>query len=100
LRDLGQKFLIANATGPANSCGDDGRLLLASEKDEYDREVDKAIARDGGTAVLGLVRSSRTLFIGPYRFSEVTKARTAGGHPYFTIVSTIKNCFNDHRNTY
>jgi hypothetical protein len=48
------------------------RLGLAydEEQDEYRRQTDQAIARDGGTATLGLVPSSRTVFIGPYNIPD------------------------------
>jgi hypothetical protein len=48
------------------------RLGLAydEEQDEYNRQLDQAIARDGGTATLSLVPSSRTVFIGPYNVPD------------------------------
>jgi len=44
------------------------RLGLAydEERDEYEREVDKAVARDGGSATLNLVPFYREDFIGQY----------------------------------
>ena len=45
-------------------------LAYDEEKDEYERKRDQAVARDGGTAVLGLVPSSRTVFVGPYNVPD------------------------------
>jgi hypothetical protein len=45
-------------------------LAYDEEKDEYTRQTDQAVARDGGSAVLGLVPSSRTVFIGPYNVPD------------------------------
>lgn len=45
-------------------------LAYAEEKDEYEREVDKAIARDGGTATLSLTPVDRMQFLGPWNVPE------------------------------
>lgn len=41
-------------------------LSYEEEREEYEREVDKAIARDGGTATLSLVPNPRLVLVGPY----------------------------------
>lgn len=45
-------------------------LAYAEEKDEYENEVDKAVARDGGTAILDLAPYDRLTLIGPYNVPE------------------------------
>lgn len=41
-------------------------MSYAEERDEYDREVDKAVARDGGTMTLDLAPYDRLTLISPY----------------------------------
>ena len=45
-------------------------LAYAEEKDEYEREVDKAVARDGGNAILDLAPWDRLTLVGPYNVQE------------------------------
>ena len=45
-------------------------LSYEEEREEYEREVDKAVARDGGTATLSLVRNPWLRFIGPNNVQE------------------------------
>ena len=40
------------------------------EKDEYEREVDKAVARDGGTMVLNLTPSWGIGLVSPYNVQD------------------------------
>lgn len=60
LIELGTRWRILRRLG----------LAYDEEKDEYQRQLDQAIARDAGTAVLSLVPSSRTVFIGPYNVPD------------------------------
>ncbi len=45
-------------------------LAYEEEREEYEREVDKAVARDGGTATLSLVPNPRLILVGPYNIPE------------------------------
>lgn len=45
-------------------------IAYAEQKEEYEREVDKAIARDGGSSLLDLSPSPRMHLIGPYNVPE------------------------------
>lgn len=45
-------------------------LAYAEEKDEYEREVDKAVARDGGNAILDLAPYDHLTLIGPYNIAD------------------------------
>lgn len=41
-------------------------LSYEEEREEYEREVDKAVARDGGTATISIVPNPRLILVGPY----------------------------------
>lgn len=45
-------------------------IAYAEQRDEYEREVDKAVARDGGSTILDLSPSPRLHIIGPYNIPE------------------------------
>lgn len=45
-------------------------LSYEEEREEYEREVDKAVARDGGTATIGIVPNPRLILVGPYNIPE------------------------------
>lgn len=45
-------------------------LAYAEAREEYEREVDKAVARDGGAGVLNLAPGDRLTLIGPYNVPE------------------------------
>lgn len=45
-------------------------LSYQEEREEYEREVDKAVARDGGTTTLQMVPNPRLILVGPYNVPE------------------------------
>lgn len=45
-------------------------LSYEEEREEYEREVDKSVARDGGTATLSLAPTRYPLFIGPQNVQD------------------------------
>lgn len=45
-------------------------LSYEEEREEYEREVDKAVARDGGTATLSIVPNPRLVLVGPLNIPE------------------------------
>ncbi len=45
-------------------------LSYEEEREEYEREVDKAVARDGGTATISIVPNPRLILVGPYNIPE------------------------------
>lgn len=45
-------------------------LSYSEEREEYEREVDKAVARDGGTATISMVPNPRLILVGPFNIPE------------------------------
>jgi hypothetical protein len=53
-------------------------LSYSEELDEYEREVDKAVALDGGAAMLDLTPSNKLTLIGPWNLPETNFGNVSG----------------------